>query len=92
MIKHTSSLVLTLAGVVKDILIITISMLIFSTQVSAIQAGGYTFAILGLVLYKRYKSNRKYYEQFTVNWCVGGCRHASGERVLAMYEPVSDGR
>ncbi len=74
LIKNASSLVLTLAGVVKDILIISISMFLFSAPVSFIQAFGYTFAIAGLVLYKRYKSNREYYEQFTFQWAMGGCK------------------
>ena len=75
LIKNASSLVLTLGGVVKDILIISLSAFFFSAPVSFVQAFGYTFAIGGLVLYKRYKSDRDWYnEHITLQWFTGGCK------------------
>jgi len=47
-----SGLVLTLAGVFKDILLITGSVLIFGSQVTLLQVIGYSIALGGLVLYK----------------------------------------
>jgi drug/metabolite transporter (DMT)-like permease len=47
-----SGLVLTLAGVFKDILLITGSVLIFGNQVTPLQVFGYSIALGGLVLYK----------------------------------------
>jgi len=47
-----SGLVLTLAGVFKDILLITGSVLIFGSQVSLLQVVGYSIALGGLVLFK----------------------------------------
>ncbi|KAN0113890.1 Triose-phosphate Transporter family domain containing protein [Russula decolorans] len=47
-----SGLVLTLAGVFKDILLITGSVLIFSSQITPLQVFGYSIALCGLVLFK----------------------------------------
>ncbi|KII87617.1 hypothetical protein PLICRDRAFT_54695 [Plicaturopsis crispa FD-325 SS-3] len=47
-----SGLVLTLAGVLKDILLITGSVLIFGSQVTPLQVFGYSIALGGLVLFK----------------------------------------
>jgi len=47
-----SGLVLTLAGVFKDILLITGSVLIFGSLITPMQVVGYSIALGGLVLYK----------------------------------------
>ena len=47
-----SGLVLTLAGVFKDILLISGSVLIFGAQITPVQVLGYSIALVGLVLYK----------------------------------------
>ena len=47
-----SGLVLTLAGVFKDILLITGSVLIWGTPITPLQVFGYSIALGGLVLYK----------------------------------------
>jgi hypothetical protein len=47
-----SGLVLTLAGVFKDILLITGSVLIFGSLITPLQVIGYAIALGGLVLYK----------------------------------------
>ncbi|TFK38124.1 triose-phosphate transporter family-domain-containing protein [Crucibulum laeve] len=47
-----SGLVLTLAGVFKDILLITGSVAIFGNQVTMLQVFGYSIALGGLVLFK----------------------------------------
>jgi len=52
LIGKTSSLVFTLCGVLKDILLVGASMLIWGTQVSGLQFFGYAVALGGLVYYK----------------------------------------
>ena len=47
-----SGLVLTLAGVFKDILLITGSVLIWGTPITPLQVFGYSIALGGLILYK----------------------------------------
>jgi len=47
-----SGLVLTLAGVFKDILLITGSVLIFGNPITSLQVFGYSIALGGLVLFK----------------------------------------
>jgi hypothetical protein len=52
LIGKTSSLVLTLSGVLKDILLVILSVIIWSTPVTALQMFGYTIALSGLIWYK----------------------------------------
>lgn len=51
-IGKTSSLVMTLSGVLKDILLVLASMIIFQDPVSPLQFFGYSIALGGLVYYK----------------------------------------
>lgn len=52
LIGRTSSLVLTLCGVLKDILLVVASMIIWGTVVTPLQFIGYGIALSGLVYYK----------------------------------------
>jgi len=52
LIGKTSSLVLTLCGVLKDVLLVAASMIIWGTQVTALQFFGYSIALGGMVYYK----------------------------------------
>ncbi len=51
-IGKTSSLVLTLCGILKDILLVMASMLIWGTKVSRTQFFGYAVALGGMLYYK----------------------------------------
>lgn len=55
LIGAASSLTLTLAGVLKDILLILGSMAFFGTAVTGLQYFGYAIALAGLVAFKTYK-------------------------------------
>ena len=52
LIGKTSSLVLTLSGVLKDVLLVTLSILIWNTHITSLQFFGYSIALGGLVYYK----------------------------------------
>ncbi|KAL0960072.1 hypothetical protein HGRIS_011719 [Hohenbuehelia grisea] len=58
LVSAGSGLVLTLAGVFKDILLITGSVLIFSAQITPLQVFGYSIALGGLILYKTAGSSK----------------------------------
>ncbi|KAJ7726272.1 TPT-domain-containing protein [Mycena maculata] len=47
-----SGLILTLAGVLKDILLVTATVAFFSAQVTLLQVVGYSIALAGLVLFR----------------------------------------
>ena len=51
-IGKTSSLVMTLCGVLKDILLVAASMALWQTPVTPLQFFGYSVALSGLVYYK----------------------------------------
>ncbi|GAA6018120.1 hypothetical protein JCM11491_003325 [Sporobolomyces phaffii] len=52
LIGAASSLVLTLSGVLKDILLVALSVVLFGTPVTFIQMVGYSVALAGLVVFK----------------------------------------
>ncbi|KAF4992021.1 hypothetical protein FGRMN_7475 [Fusarium graminum] len=51
LIGKTSGLVMTLSGILKSILLVAVSVVIWSTNISLLQTLGYAIALLGLVLY-----------------------------------------
>ena len=55
LIGSASSLVLTLSGVVKDILLVVGSVLLLGSTVTFVQLVGYGIALLGLVAFKTKK-------------------------------------
>ena len=55
LVRATSSLTLTLAGVVKDVALIVLSMLIFHSPVTATQVAGYGLALTGLNVHDAFK-------------------------------------
>lgn len=57
LISNTSALVLTLAGIIKDILLVFLSIVVFGSPVTPLQYAGYGVALLGLNLHKEYKKN-----------------------------------
>lgn len=57
LISNTSALVLTLAGIVKDILLVILSVAVIGSPVTPLQYFGYAIALLGLNLHKEYKKS-----------------------------------
>lgn len=53
LVHSAGSLVLTVSGVFKDILMVTFSVLFLGSQVSALQAFGYSMALTGLIIFKQ---------------------------------------
>ncbi|KAK6393186.1 hypothetical protein LTR65_002877 [Meristemomyces frigidus] len=83
LIGRTSGLVMTLSGVLKDILLVGASILIFRDPVSPLQAFGYTIALFGLVYYKLGAEQLKgYLGQGQRAWADYGVRHPALRRVI----------
>lgn len=59
LIGAAGGLVLTLAGVFKDILLISSSVIFFGSSVTAVQVFGYSLALAGLMIYKNTASSNK---------------------------------
>lgn len=57
LISNTSALVLTLSGIVKDIMLVFLSVVVFGSPVTPLQYAGYGVALFGLNLHKEYKKN-----------------------------------
>jgi drug/metabolite transporter (DMT)-like permease len=57
LINNKSALVLTLAGIIKDILLVVLSVLVFGSPVTPLQYFGYSVALLGLNAHKEYKKS-----------------------------------
>jgi len=83
LIGKTSSLVLTLCGVLKDILLVAASMMIFLSPVSGLQFFGYSIALGGLVYYKLGADMLKgYFEQAGRAWADYGVRHPALRKLI----------
>ncbi|KAI1344004.1 TPT-domain-containing protein [Xylariaceae sp. FL0016] len=52
LIGKTSAVIMTLCGVLKDILLVLASMAIWATPISGLQAFGYSIALAGMIYYK----------------------------------------
>jgi drug/metabolite transporter (DMT)-like permease len=70
LISNTSALVLTLAGIIKDILLVFLSIVIFGSPVTPLQYAGYGVALMGLNLHKEYKKNPERIANF-ITYIVG---------------------
>ena len=57
LISNTSALILTLAGIGKDLLLVFLSVAVFGSPVTALQYVGYIVALIGLNLHKEYKKS-----------------------------------
>lgn len=55
-LKHTSALTFTLSGIIKDILLVSASVLVFGAPVTLLQYVGYSLSLTGLFLHKQYTS------------------------------------
>ena len=74
-IGKTSSLVLTLCGVLKDVLLVVASMMIWGTQVTPLQFFGYSIALGGMVYYKLgYEAIKGYAGEAGRQWADFGNR------------------
>jgi len=85
LIGRTSSLVLTLSGVLKDILLVIASMVVFLDPVSGLQAFGYSIALGGLVYYKLGGEKIKgYVSESQRSWTDYGVRHPLMRRLIVI--------
>lgn len=83
-IGKTSSLAMTLCGVLKDILLVVTSMIIFLDLVKPMQAFGYSIALAGLVYYRiGGEQLKEYASQGQRAWADYGMRHPGARRAIA---------
>lgn len=74
---------MTLSGVLKDILLVGASMLIFQDPVSGVQAFGYSIALAGLVYYKLGSDKLKeHFGQMQRGWADYGVRHPALRKLI----------
>ncbi|KAK2738398.1 hypothetical protein FQN57_007075 [Myotisia sp. PD_48] len=86
LIGKTSSLVLTLCGVLKDILLVTFSAIYWETPVTPLQLFGYTVALGGLVYYKLGVDKMKEYAgQGTRRWAEFSSSHPVKSRLTTLF-------
>ncbi|KAH8820014.1 triose-phosphate transporter family-domain-containing protein [Xylogone sp. PMI_703] len=83
LIGKTSGLVLTLCGVLKDILLVVASMLIWGTIITPLQIFGYGIALSGLVYYKLGADTLKgYFAEAGRQWADLGSRRPVLRKLL----------
>jgi len=86
LIGKTSSLVLTLCGVLKDIMLVCASMLIWGTPVSALQFFGYSIALSGMLYYKLGAEQLKgYASQLGRSWSEFGVQRPALRKAVVFF-------
>jgi hypothetical protein len=82
-IGRTSSLVLTLSGVLKDVLLVLVSVTMWGTPVTGLQAFGYSIALGGLIHYKLGGEKlREIFREGSMAWSEYGNRRPIERRLL----------
>ncbi|SPQ27625.1 48b86b1f-3b9d-47ef-8c76-4ab472be3150 [Thermothielavioides terrestris] len=85
LIGKTSSLVLTLCGVLKDVLLVVASMIIWGTQVTGLQFFGYSIALAGMIYYKLgYDAIKGYAGEASRQWADFGNRRPVLRRLASI--------
>jgi drug/metabolite transporter (DMT)-like permease len=85
LIGKTSGLVLTLCGVLKDILLVGASMLIWGTKISGLQAFGYSIAICGMLYYKLgQKELKPFISEAGRRWAEFGATRPVARKLLVL--------
>ncbi|KAH0558986.1 hypothetical protein GP486_004399 [Trichoglossum hirsutum] len=83
LIGKTSSLVLTLCGVLKDVLLVFASILIWGTTITGLQIFGYAIALGGLIYYKLGGEKLKeLLREKSMAWSEYGNRRPIARRIL----------
>ncbi|ETI26058.1 hypothetical protein G647_02835 [Cladophialophora carrionii CBS 160.54] len=83
LIGKTSSLVLTLCGILKDILLVAASMLIWGTPVTNLQFFGYSIALGGMLYYRLGAEQLKgYLQQAGRSWSEFGVQRPAMRKAL----------
>lgn len=90
LIGKTSSLVLTLCGVLKDIMLVTISAVYYETPVTNLQLFGYAIALGGLIYYKLGgEKMREYSQQAGRQWAEFGATNPAKRRLVVIGTTVA---
>ncbi|KAL1990915.1 hypothetical protein VTN49DRAFT_5918 [Thermomyces lanuginosus] len=85
LIGKTSSLVMTLCGVLKDILLVVASMVIWHTPVTLLQFFGYSIALIGMIYYKLGADKiREYANQANRSWAEYGATRPGQRRAVVL--------
>ncbi|KAI5301596.1 hypothetical protein KEM56_001566 [Ascosphaera pollenicola] len=85
LIGKTSSLVLTLCGVLKDVLLVTLSCVLFGSPVTPLQIFGYTIALGGLVTYQLgFGTIKEYMGHAALRWGEYGAMNPKRKRVITL--------
>jgi hypothetical protein len=59
LVQQTSGLTLTLAGIIKDIALIVVSIWLFGNPITTVQVAGYTLALFGLQMYHEFRAAKE---------------------------------
>ena len=84
-IGRTSGLVMTLCGVLKDILLVAASIAIWHTVISPLQYFGYSVALCGLVYYKLGGATIKSkLADANMSWAEYGVKHPIRRKLIVL--------
>lgn len=80
---------MTLCGVLKDVMLVVASMLIWGTPVSGLQAFGYTIALGGMVYYKLgFEALKGYAGEANRQWAEFGAARPALRKIIVVAAVV----
>ncbi|KAI1093836.1 TPT-domain-containing protein [Rostrohypoxylon terebratum] len=89
LIGKTSAVIMTLCGVLKDVMLVVASMLIWGTPVSGLQAFGYTIALGGMVYYKLgFEALKGYAGEANRQWAEFGAARPALRKIIVVAAVV----
>jgi hypothetical protein len=62
-VKFTSPVILSLCGILKDIVLVVISSIMFNSIITGIQIIGYAISLVGLLSFRMYRQDPKFYNE-----------------------------
>ncbi|KAI5863394.1 TPT-domain-containing protein [Durotheca rogersii] len=89
LIGKTSAVIMTLCGVLKDVMLVLASMAIWGTPVSGLQAFGYSIALAGMVYYKLgFDALKGYASEAGRQWAEFGVARPALRKVIVVGSVV----
>ena len=86
LIKNTNALVMCLGGIVKDVFLVSISLVIFAASITGQQVVGYGVALFGLYLYKEFKKDQEAFEKGLISGMMASCGQKSPQEVVSAVD------
>lgn len=89
LIKKTNALTMCLGGIVKDVGLVSASLVLFNASITGQQVVGYGVALTGLYLYKEFKKDKAAFEKGVIAGVSASC---GAKQVVSAVDDEDEGQ